>query len=797
MATPFQIEEQVQLERTQIAQGLKRLRDNVRELEDKEYASASTYGISSIDKLLPLVIKHIENTFEYRIERGHSGVAFKEIHQYLTNIEPLALAAIGCKVTFDKVFGRKPDSNLVMNVTTAIGKAIEDECHLRHYEEVCPGLLRTLKDNYWHESAGTQQRITVIRTLMQRYDVEHWETWHRSVKVRLGAWLLDCIMNVSGWFTTATERRGKKTFNLIIPTPEFLEIKDRIIADSELFAPLAWPMLIEPKDWGYETVFDGEKRISVVKHGGYLLNEVMKGYPMVRRGDNTRLQGDTPIDFLNRIQKVEYKLNSFIIQIAEELYEKGVSVGKFIPIVTIDLPPKPPDIEDNREARKRYRREAAEVMNINASAFRRSCRTRMTMEAIKRFKDKTFYIPWSFDYRGRAYPIPAFLTPQDTDYGKSLIRFASEAPITPEAEQWLAFQVATTYGKDKDTWDERQAWVIDNLTLISRVVNDPIRCRPEWEVAEEPWQFLAACEEYYSCIMTRNRRMTGLPVAIDATCSGLQILAGLASDRSTAELVNVLPSDRPQDAYKAVAEYSKKYIPERIRPYWDRKATKRSVMTIPYNAKPYSNRTYIRDALEEKGIEIDQDELTQTVKAVRDAMQSIVPGPMAVMKWIEKEVGSIIRQGKKKANVVILEWETPSGFVVSQKLMEIHTKKLQLQLLGKCKVSVITDDEDKVSITRHKAATAPNLIHSLDASLLQIASGKFGDTPLATIHDSVLTRATDMTRLSTLVRETYMDLFSNTNYLTDFANAIGAETLPPIIGDLEPSDVIESTYFFC
>ena len=24
-----------------------------------------------------------------------------------------------------------------------------------------------------------------------------------------------------------------------------------------------------------------------------------------------------------------------------------------------------------------------------------------------------FYIPWSFDYRGRAYPIPAFLTPQD------------------------------------------------------------------------------------------------------------------------------------------------------------------------------------------------------------------------------------------------------------------------------------------------------------------------------------------------------------------------------------------------
>ena len=86
------------------------------------------------------------------------------------------------------------------------------------------------------------------------------------------------------------------------------------------------------------------------------------------------------------------------------------------------LPPKPPDIAENKEARKSYRRAATEVMNKNAGAFKRSCRTRMTLKAVERFKDKEFYIPWSFDYRGRAYPIPAFLTPQDTDFGKSLIR---------------------------------------------------------------------------------------------------------------------------------------------------------------------------------------------------------------------------------------------------------------------------------------------------------------------------------------------------------------------------------------
>ena len=55
MATPFQIEQQVQLEREAISQGLKRLRSNIKDLEDKDYASATIYGVSSIEALIPLV----------------------------------------------------------------------------------------------------------------------------------------------------------------------------------------------------------------------------------------------------------------------------------------------------------------------------------------------------------------------------------------------------------------------------------------------------------------------------------------------------------------------------------------------------------------------------------------------------------------------------------------------------------------------------------------------------------------------------------------------------------------------
>ena len=110
--------------------------------------------------------------------------------------------------------------------------------------------------------------------------------------------------------------------------------------------------------------------------------------------------------------------------------------------------------------------------------------------------------------------------------------------------------------------------------------------------------------------------------------------------------------------------------------------------------------------------------------------------------------------------------------------------------------SVATDETNEVDINRHRAATAPNLIHSLDASLLHLSINKF-DKPIALIHDSVLTQSVDMDELSAIIRETYMHLFAEHDYLNDFAQQIGAETEPPIIGDLKPESVINSTYFFC
>ena len=228
MPTPKQIEEQVNLERIQVTQGVNRLKKNTKQLEAKSYGSATVYGITSIDALMEPLVQHIKDT-NGRIRKGQAGKNFREIREYLSELEPLAAAGIALKLTFDKVFSHKENSNHVTNVTASIGGAIEDECQMRYYERVAPGLLTTLKRNYWHQHKGTAQKLITIQTLMNKSDVKNWIPWGRSNRVSLGTWLLEAIMIQSGWFYKSMRQQGRKRVNYIYPTPEFLAIKDKVI----------------------------------------------------------------------------------------------------------------------------------------------------------------------------------------------------------------------------------------------------------------------------------------------------------------------------------------------------------------------------------------------------------------------------------------------------------------------------------------------------------------------------------------------------------------------------------------
>jgi len=776
MATPSEIQRQVELEQEALSCGKQKLHASLQRLQEKSYASASVYGTASISAALPDVIKDIEANLS-KMRKGQAGTYYKPVSVYIDELEPLAMATITLKVMFDMVFSMKRDADLVPNVLVSIGSALEAECKFRWYKQNHPGLMRYIEDKYYHESCGTEQRQSIATVIFGRNDVQ-WSSWHVKTRAALGAWCADRVITTTGWFTKETVRRGRKTVLRMIPTPEFIEIRDQLISTAEMFSGIPWPMLIEPNDWTNERM------------GGYITNELMRGHELTRRGNRTLKHGETPLRFLNKLQRVKYSVSHHVLEVAQHFREKGVKIGKFIPLCEAFKPPKPPDIGDNAEARQAWKRAMAEAYNTDRLNFKRSVRTRTQLEAAEKFKDETFFQCWSFDYRGRTYPIPAYLSPQDTDFGKSLIRFADESFITPESEEWLAFQTATTFGLDKATMAERLEWVRNNHDLITKVAIDPIGNLSEWEDVEEPWQFMASCHELYHCCIACDKQTTGLMVAVDATCSGLQILAGLAKDQSTASLVNVCPSDKPSDAYKAVAEEAKKYLPTELHPWCTRKTSKRTVMTIPYNATKSSSWTYVREALVEQGFEPTKDQVTMVVNAIYLSMDAIVPGPMRVMRWIKTQVGQYIRSGADH-----IEWTTPSGFVVNQKRNKKEVQCMKLQLMGSTKVTVSVGEGDPCP-TRHKSSTAPNLIHSVDASILHETFQRFNG-PFTVIHDSVLCRATDMATLNRLVRETYTDIFTRDCWLTKFGEVINATEPPPIVGTLNPEVVESSTYFFC
>ena len=171
-------------------------------------------------------------------------------------------------------------------------------------------------------------------------------------------------------------------------------------------------------------------------------------------------------------------------------------------------------------------------------------------------------------------------------------------------------------------------------------------------------------------------------------------------------------------------------------------------------------------------------------------MDAIVPGPMRVMRWIKKHVGEYIKNGGQ-----VVQWKTPSGFVVNQRRDHIDTLRMELQLLGRTSIRIPSGTVTPCP-RKHRLSTAPNYIHSIDASLLHRSFQQFNE-PFTVIHDSVLTRATDMGTLNELVRKTYKEIFTSDCWLTRFGEAINASEPPPIVGTLDPEVVEKSTYFFC
>lgn len=107
------------------------------------------------------------------------------------------------------------------------------------------------------------------------------------------------------------------------------------------------------------------------------------------------------------------------------------------------------------------------------------------------------------------------------------------------AKQYLAIDIVNNFGLDKKTWNERLDWFDKNQHNLWNMV----------EQAETPALFYAGLVALRDM---NDGKPSGYPISLDATASGVQILACLVQDRKAAQLCNVIDTGTRKDAYTEV-----------------------------------------------------------------------------------------------------------------------------------------------------------------------------------------------------------------------------------------------------
>lgn len=135
--------------------------------------------------------------------------------------------------------------------------------------------------------------------------------------------------------------------------------------------------------------------------------------------------------------------------------------------------------------------------------------------------------------------------------------------------EYLRIDIANNFGYDKSDWDERLEWVNANEQKLETLL-------PK---ADEPALYFAAVKAYRQA---QAGKPVHYPISLDATSSGIQILAALTGDRKAAALCNVIDTGHREDAYTGLYTAMCDKIGDRAK--IDRKDTKKAIMTAFYSS---------------------------------------------------------------------------------------------------------------------------------------------------------------------------------------------------------------------
>lgn len=823
---------QLQLEEEMTQRGADRYLRYVSKSVKAGQEDVTSYGQQIMAARLDTLAKAIDQ-WKTVTAAGAPGQRNSTAYQKVKNVPSPTLAFL----TLKNVLAGISAIRTLQLVAAALGTTVEDELRFAEVREEEKKKYDKLVEGASKRGTYHYKHIYAVRVADKFQD---WTKWTRTERIHVGMKLIDLCIEAVGLVEVLHQKMGKEqTAQVLKALPDTIEWIEKKNGTISLLRPVYEPMVVIPRDW------------STPFNGGYLSSNI-KPLKMVKTKNRAYLEElthtDMPIVYeaVNALQRTAWQINSQVLAVMKTLWENGSELGGLPPREGLPLPAKPADIEENEEARKQYRGEAARVHLHNLQITGHRIGFNIALDIAKRYEGfRKIYFPYQLDFRGRIYAVP-HLNPQGSDVQKAMLRFANGKPLGSEGWKWLAIHGANTAGYDKVSLEDRVNWVLDHEEEICTIAENPYDNRG-WcgsignvEI-DKPWQFLAFCFEWSGYCKYGEPYVSKLPIAMDGSCSGIQHFSAMLRDEIGGNAVNLVPSALPQDVYGMVAkrvieqaqedavsgtEDELKHTEEGVAyvkrgtkalsKQWlsfgiTRKTTKRSVMTLAYGSKEYGFKEQLMEDIirpskasgKEFPFDGDGYQAAQYMaKAIWVAVNKVLVKAGEAMRWLQTAASLAAKEG------LPVRWTTPVGFPVMQAYADMETRRVKTAINGKLVYFRVNQETDKLDRRKQSSGIAPNYVHSCDAAHLMLTvvrAKQAGINSFGMVHDSFATTAGQTEELFRIVRESFVEMYSEVNVLGSFRDEIvqqlsdeGREKLPalPERGTLDLSQVVDSRFCF-
>ena len=324
--------------------------------------------------------------------------------------------------------------------------------------------------------------------------------------------------------------------------------------------------------------------------------------------------------------------------------------------------------------------------------------------------------------------------------------------------------------------------------------------------------------------------LSRLPVAVDGSYNGLQHYSAIGRDAAGGALVNLVPQKLPSDAYTGILkEMMKEILADAAKDHAvaqrcigsgkgmdknhvRRKTIKQSIMTQVYGVTDYGMAEQIRTQLlnqnKAHGLWTNA-EITEMASYLRDKVNESLGvtfrQTQECRSWLA-QVSALIWKCQPAELRNAFSWTTPLGLIVRQP----YRKGIETSVFTPSGYTRIKGSPLEPAAPKQMSALAPNLIHSLDATHLAMTALEMQNLGLSmlAVHDSFWTYACDLPTLSRVLREQFLELYTNFDPLVEikqqweemFFLDLRRHSVvlpdPPKRGTLDLKKVLKSPYFF-